>query len=138
MNFFRVFFLSTMALSLTGVSSCSESLETVCIQRLPGFELALVTAFSDLQPDTRNDVIHEYWPSWAEGHLKDMQYWMDLVDDQEIFREEQRQLSAIANDLVIFHGYASRGDSDRMRSSIEKMRKAVVEARSQLCGREED
>lgn len=134
MNFFRVFFLSTLALSLTGVSSCSESLETVCIQRLPGFELALVTAFSDLH----SDVNHEYWPSWAEGHLKDMQYWMDLVDDQEIFREEQRQLSAIANDLVIFHGYASRGDSDRMRSSIEKMRKAVVEARIQLCGREED
>ena len=117
-----------MAFGLLGIGSCSESLEQICEQKLPALEHSLATALPAIGSETDLN-----WEIWAEQKLEEIQYWIDVLEYQENYKFEKDQLDLVANELVIFHGFAAQGDRERMRNTIEKIRRVVEEAKNRLC-----
>lgn len=83
-----------------------------------------------LEVDQRED-----WEDWAKSKLDHTQDLLDLLARYPRLDTHRTEFSQIANDLVIFHGYASRGESDKMSLSLSKILTQRSTLEGDLCRR---
>lgn len=81
----------------------------------------------------------EAWAKWAERNLKATQSYIDLIM-RSPERPEQKQivgdLHEMANEFVSLHGYALRGEVEKMVVSLKKIRGSNERVRKNVCGSE--
>ena len=136
----------------TGLGPCT-SLENVCSKELSSFNQKVFLASSALAPwkepwkkDHTNRTLastehvekrqspvlavkdRESWQHWARDRLLEVQGYIDALDVYQIYAEEKQELSQVANELVVFHGYVGHGDiqkMDQLLLSISQRSEAV-------------
>lgn len=137
--------LSLVALVLQGCATSSRA--RFCSSELPLLEVAYDNAVLALGPwlDAGRQPASEgggpgfslperdrdYWADWAEARLKAVQSTMDLAE-AENRGGLRRELSQLANELVVFHGYSVSGRADKMAASIQKLK--LISKRVQARG----
>jgi len=77
------------------------------------------------------DQDRSYWTDWAEARLKAVQSAMDLAE-AENRGGMRKELSQLADELVVFHGYSVNGRADKMAASIRKLQ--LISKRVQARG----
>jgi hypothetical protein len=120
-----------------------------CQERLPQIERSIEDALAGIEPWTLTDPSRvpasespvaliasrdrESWEIWAEDRLREAQADLDRMSIDPSLREVREQVSRLANQLVIFHGYASRGRVMEMARTLESIRKLNGEALTLAC-----
>lgn len=73
------------------------------------------------------------WETWAEDHLKSTQKYMDIVGPHGKVRPLRHQISIVADQWVVFHGYAQLGDTQRMVDTLQLIKSYQTQAQSSAC-----
>jgi hypothetical protein len=136
----------TLGILSTGFGSCSRTVTQACKERFPQFEQelnAIRTEVDDLS-QTRliaavdSDVSSknkQHWTNWAAEELDETQRYIDLLDQDPRFYPARNELSALANDLVTFHGYAVQKKYKQMIKVLDRMEGHSEKARDLACSR---
>ncbi len=142
---------ASIILSSTSLYSCNkpENLEVVCSRDLIKFQNELKFVLNDVNNNNKNEIIidetdrniasdinsifnnnsdkhtlkddYDNWLEWSEDKLKTTQSYIDITDLNENQKETRTELSKIADELVLFHGYATNEDPKSMKVSLKKM-----------------
>ncbi|MCM2322966.1 MAG: hypothetical protein NDJ90_06855 [Oligoflexia bacterium] len=147
----RHLLLSFVSLTLSGFGSCSRSMDQLCASNFPRYEQDFEVAALKLNEaraerrlassssegeGARGDPAkesREAWLAWAERHIKEAQDLMDVIQSEPELGQIRKELSALADQLVSFHGYASRGKQERMTIALAKAREHQRKARALAC-----
>ncbi len=139
---------------LTGMGSCSPTLQQACQTQYPKFEESVADALtvlvawnqplenrelasvSDVPQAEPKPVIalqdRVSWEEWAEEHLKEVEQYIDLAKAAHA-TEVKNELSQIANELVTFHGQASKGHLARMVSHLKSINEHSAQVHALAC-----
>ena len=73
------------------------------------------------------------WRDWSTQRLKKIQAYLDLAETRQ-WHSIRDPLMGVANELVIFYGYAEFGDAEKMVSSLERIRQKEEALAERWCG----
>lgn len=132
--------------SVAAAPGCEKTLDVVCRSELPRFERRIDHAIAALEASSGNNSsvrepasISELPPILAKSDRRDWQLWakhglyqaqeaIDIVSAQPGLGESRERLMAVANGLVVFHGFSSQGDSLKMIQALRRVRDDVGNA----------
>jgi hypothetical protein len=140
---FRAVSTAIAALMMSGFGSCTMSMSEICSQRIPRIDQRLNDAIAALGPwrnpasdgGVPSELVkddRESWQLWAQDLLVETQRYIDIAGETPAVR---RELSAIANNLVTFHGYAQSGRADSMVRILHTMQKHSAKVKDQVCSK---
>lgn len=75
------------------------------------------------------------WENWAEENLVEVQRHADALEAEINLRDLRLELSEIAKELVVFHGFAQMGNAKEMIHSIALILERAQKVKSTTCQR---
>ncbi len=73
------------------------------------------------------------WGDWAMARLKVAQSYYDLTETKNQLLPVKEELKVISFHLVTFHGYAERGEAEKMIWTLGRIRQESQKVREKLC-----
>ncbi len=142
----------TVAALLVGFGPCAMSPAQICSKRLPELRREIQTAQLQLNPLLKVDRTlasvsaggpasrgidsksGNPWLPWSVDHLEEAQHYLDLSYDHPKLRQIRPDLSTLANDWVLFYGYAKSQKYLEMRNTLSEIDSRHEEIQAALCG----
>lgn len=128
------------ALLLTGIGSCSRTLDEACTRHFPHVEQEIAQIAEELGKGGRS--LASLSPSsiearekWARRTLEETQTYIDLMYGEPEFAKARVELSHVANHLVALHGYLGHSKGKQASDVLERIRKHSLKARDLACKR---
>lgn len=75
----------------------------------------------------------EYFQSWAEESLKTIQSFQDFTETDPKWLSYHRDLTKIANELVLFYSYSEGLKYQKMQSALKKAGERLKGLREGIC-----
>ncbi len=156
LRFTKVFFSRcALFIFLVGMGSCRSPLAEICSNELPQFSKQMEAAVLALGPwyslpasgerrlasegvSSASEMLEkdrQSWIHWTEKNLKEIQGHLDGLEQEEVERNSLKEFASIANELVIFHGYAQLGDAERMVGLLKQIQQTALKAQRELCSK---
>ncbi len=73
------------------------------------------------------------WGVWARRRLTETQIYIDQLKKDPLRRNAYARLSELANQYVVFNGFAEKGDARKMMKSLRRIAELSVEAKEATC-----
>ena len=140
---------------VTGFSSCSHSLESVCSKEIPQFledlrlayvkvekfgprpggravasETAETHFIRELTADERTE-----WKIWAEKNLALAKNLMFFAEDLDFPAAEIMKIHHLSNELVVFWGHIERGKTHYLAKTLHGIQNQGQAVQMSLCSR---
>lgn len=130
----RVLFLAMILIAFQG---CRPEMKEFCRSDLPEFHRQTLQIRSVLLEKGYDRVLashsksflpslleqeREYWKNWTEASIANVQKMMSYAEDLGFTSDQLQELHSVANELVLFWGYADQGRGPGMLRTIEKLK----------------
>ena len=109
------------------ILSCNESVSEVCSKDFVLLDVEMESAIQNIHQTDRN------WEDWSEDRLKDTQKYMDIIGAHPRNRVIKKQISDIANQWVMFEGYAQLKNLKKMLALLIEIRNSQKQVQSIAC-----
>jgi hypothetical protein len=93
-------------------------------------------SMAQVQEPHLSEYDRESWTRWAREQLVEVSNAIDAVPITATFRPARKELSALAQELVQFHGSVEHGRVSSMLKSLETMSTQSARAAAIICGRD--
>ncbi|MGE0615767.1 MAG: hypothetical protein AB7P04_09000 [Bacteriovoracia bacterium] len=144
----RGFALVVIFAGLSLVSCHSEKLEEVCarefVQFKRGVDAAKVAFVAEPSraiasvpspPSLLGEDDWDRWKDWSVDALRDVQAYLDVMENYPERRDLKRELSQLANELVAFYGIAERRDRQAISRTALDIHRQMQSVERGFCAK---